>query len=667
MLASSILGGALLLTLLFRHERINDEHQVTKAAYASLFVLKYETERLLTTTELHSQKELLFQAAQQFRTRFEPLTARPYLPIKEWSGFAHVITEEIQNIRIVLQAPLFDPRSMMEKSLLRRLGEGLVSEPNTENYVKIRDLTNSIAYLKQYEDFLLDELRTLELQEQEQHAKQLEHIKFWLLVLIVAAIGTLIALAFSLSKGIKKIEINLLGTQEELRSALFELEQKQKKLEDQRNLLDHMAHHDALTGIPNRLLFLEKLRTLLEVTQRNGEQLAVWFIDLDRFKEINDSFGHNVGDVVLQEVARRLTDAADNASVARLGGDEFAMIVENIRDHTDAEVVIARFMSSLRHPLFVEGHEIYITCSAGASLFPQEAQSAEALLRNADSAMYHAKDEGKNTYAFYNQEMTRRAYERVTMESALRKALKNDELVLHYQPQIDMQTNKIVGFEALVRWQHAELGLVSPAKFIPIAEETGLIIDIGTWVLETACRTLMQWRSEGLDIGYMAVNISAKQLLHGQLEHAIPDFLKRIGYPKNALELELTESMIMRNPDYARKIFSRLRTEGIKIAIDDFGTGYSSLAYLKHLPIDTLKIDQSFVRPLPSSHPDGQIVRSIIHLCQGLGLGIIAEGVETEQQSQFLYRNGCTHAQGYLYARPLDAAQAKSMLTTLKR
>lgn len=656
-----------MLALLFRHEHINDAHQVTKAAYESLFVLKYETERLLTTSELQSQKELLFEAARQFDSRFKPLTARPHPNIKEWSGFAHIITEEIQKIRIVLQAPLFDPRSMMEKSLLRRLGEGLVSEPHTENYVQIRDLTNAIAYLKQYEDFLLDELRALEQHEQNQHATQLEHIKFWLLVLILSAISTLIALAFSLSKGIKKIEINLLGTQEELRSALFELEQKQKKLEDQRNLLDHMAHHDALTGIPNRLLFLEKLRTLLEITRRTGEQLAVWFLDLDRFKEINDSFGHNIGDMVLQEVAHRLTDAAGNASVARLGGDEFALIVENIRDRTDAEAVITRFMSSLQHPLFVEHHEIYITCSAGASLFPQEAQSAEALLRNADSAMYHAKDEGKNTYAFYNQEMTRRAYERVTMESALRKALKNEEFVLHYQPQINMLTNKIVGFEALVRWQHSELGLVSPAKFIPIAEETGLIIDIGAWVLETACRTLMQWRSEGLEVGYMAVNISAKQLLHGQLEYAIPDFLKRIGYPKNALELELTESMIMRNPDYARKIFTRLRTEGIKIAIDDFGTGYSSLAYLKHLPIDTLKIDQSFVRPLPQSHSDGQIVRSIIHLCQGLGLGIIAEGVETEQQSHFLHQHGCTHAQGYLYAKPLDAAGAKSILSALKQ
>ncbi len=651
-----------MLTLLFRHERINDAHQVTKAAYESLFVVKYETERLLTTGELQTQKELLFKASQTFQHSFEPLKERTHLPVVEWSGFAHIIVEEIQKIRKLLQAPIFDARSMMEKSLLRRLGEGLVPGTHTESYVQIRDLTNSIAYLKQYEDFLLDELHRLEQHEQDQNARQLERIKFWLLVLILSAIATLITLAFSLSKGIKKIETNLLGSQEHLRAALFELEQKQKNLEDQRNLLDHMAHHDALTGIPNRLLFLEKLRTLLDISKRTGERLAVWFIDLDRFKEINDSFGHNIGDIVLQEVAERLSNALGGESVARLGGDEFALIVENIHDQADAQIAIERFMTSLLLPLFVDNHEIYITCSAGASLFPRDAQSAEALLRNADSAMYHAKDEGKNTYAFYNHEMTKRAYERVTMESALRKALKNRELVLHYQPQIDMRNGKIVGFEALVRWQHPELGLVSPAKFIPIAEETGLIIEIGWWVLETACYTLKEWRSEGLDIGYMAVNLSAKQLLHGQLEQSIPSFLERIGYPNNALELELTESMIMKNPEHGRKTFARLRAKGIKIAIDDFGTGYSSLAYLRRLPIDTLKIDQSFVRPLPGSNPDGQIVRSIIHLCQGLGLGIIAEGVETQEQAAFLYQHGCTHAQGYLYAKPLDPKGAKSLL-----
>ncbi|MDD2368833.1 MAG: EAL domain-containing protein, partial [Sulfuricurvum sp.] len=429
-----------------------------------------------------------------------------------------------------------------------------------------------------------------------------------------------------------------------------------------RDILDYSAHYDSLTGIPNRLHFVEKLKQLIEHNNKTAEPFAVWFNDLDRFKEINDSFGHSIGDGVLQEVAIRLENAIDKESVARFGGDEFAIIVENAQDKSDSEVIIKRFIDLLAAPMDIDGYEIFITCSAGASFFPNEAQSAEELLRNADSAMYQAKIEGKNTYQFYSEEMTKRVLERVTLENSLRKALSNNEFILYYQPQVDMSNEHIIGFEALIRWNNPEHGIISPVKFIPIAEETGLIIEIGEWVIEEASRQMMEWINKGLSPGYIAVNISGKQLMHGNLEKIIPNILKRNGCSPALIELELTESIIMNNPEYSKNILTQLAESGFQLAIDDFGTGYSSLAYLKNLPINKLKIDKSFVDNIPQDQADCEIVKSIIHLAKGLKLNIVAEGIETKKQGQFILKEGCRVAQGYYYFKPLPAEEVRLLL-----
>lgn len=657
----SIIVGTLLSLLLRDYERILSDQQLSKSAYESLFVLKYDTERLLTTSDLDQQKRTLLQSQQEFENRFNHLV--PKIQDKqEWMEFKNVILSELKNVQIVLQDDLFSEKNMMEKSLLRRLGEGLNANENSAYYIKIRDLNNNIAYLKQYEDFLLDELYTYQLTKTSEADERIASAKTMLVWVIAITFFFLIILAYIVSQAIKKGENKLLGIQENLKNALSELEDKQKILVKQRDILDHSAHYDSLTGIPNRLHFVEKLKQLIQNRNQSSTLFAVWFIDLDRFKEINDSFGHSIGDGVLQEVATRLEKTVGLESVARFGGDEFAIIVENVQNKNDTEIVIKQFIGMLSNPMNIEGYEIFITCSAGASFFPSDAQNAEELLRNADSAMYQAKDDGKNTYQFYTQEMTQRVYERITLENSLRKALSHNEFLLHYQPQVDMLRGEIIGFEALIRWNNPEIGLVSPLRFIPIAEETGLIIEIGQWVIEEASRQMLEWKKEGLNPGYIAVNISAKQLIHGNLEKLVPSILEKYQCDPSWIELELTESIIMNNPEYAKNILTQLSERGFKWAIDDFGTGYSSLAYLKNLPINKLKIDKSFVDNLPKNQADCEIVKSIIHLCKGLKLNIVAEGIETHEQGEFLLNEGCPNAQGYHYFKPLPAAEARLAL-----
>lgn len=655
----SIVVGTLLVLLLRDYEQIIADQELSKSAYESLFVLKYDTERLLTTSDLERQKQTLLQSQEEFQKRFTAL-APNIKDKKEWVEFTNIILSELDQVRNILDDELFSKQNMMEKSLLRRLGEGLNANESSAYYIKIRDLNNKIVYLKQYEDFLLDELYSFQLNTSRQADKHLSNAKTMLIWVIIAAFVLLVILAYFVSRSIKKAENSLLAIQENLKNALASLEEKQTILVKQRDILDHTAHYDSLTSIPNRLNFVEKLNRHI----RRNQPFAVWFIDLDRFKEINDSFGHTIGDGVLQEVALRLEKTIGSDSVARFGGDEFAIIVENARSKNDTEEIIKHFLEMLTDPMNVEGYEIFITCSAGASFFPNDAQSAEELLRNADSAMYQAKEEGKNTYQFYTQEMTQKVYERLTLENSLRKALSKREFILYYQPQVDMSLGKIIGFEALIRWNNPEFGIISPLKFIPIAEETGLIIEIGEWVIEEASRQIMEWKREGLNPGYIAVNISAKQLIHGNLERVIPEILKKHGCLHEYIELELTESIIMNNPDYSKNILTQLSDMGFKLAIDDFGTGYSSLSYLKNLPINKLKIDKSFVDNLPEDQADGEIVKSIIHLCKGLNLNIVAEGIETKEQGAFLLREGCLIAQGYLYFKPLPASEARAVLKT---
>jgi diguanylate cyclase (GGDEF)-like protein len=656
--AGSIVVGIVLMLLLRDYERIVYDQQLSKSAYESLFILKYDTERLLTTSDLERQKQTLTHSQSEFEKNFTALSP-DIQDKKEWIEFKHVILTELDGVGNILDDELFSKQNMMEKSLLRRLGEGLNANESSGYYIKIRDLNNKIAYLKQYEDFLLDDLYTFQLTKSQQADRHLNNAKTMLTGVIIATFILLVILAYFVSRSIKKTENNLLMTQENLRNALSSLEDKQNILLRQRDILDHSAHYDSLTSIPNRLKFVEKLNRYIQLKH----PFAVWFIDLDRFKEINDSFGHSIGDGVLQEVANRLSKTIGLESIARFGGDEFAIIVENAQSKNDTEAIIKHFLEMLMDPMSVGGYEIFITCSAGASFFPSDAQSAEELLRNADSAMYQAKDEGKNTYQFYTQEMTQKVYERLTLENSLRKALSNQEFMLYYQPQVDMSLGKVIGFEALIRWNHPEFGIVSPLKFIPIAEETGLIIEIGEWVIEEASRQISEWKREGLNAGYIAVNISAKQLIHGNLEKIVPTILKKHNCLTEWIELELTESIIMNNPDYSKNILIQLSEMGFKLAIDDFGTGYSSLAYLKNLPINKLKIDKSFVDNLPENQADGEIVKSIIHLCKGLNLNIVAEGIEMDKQGTFLLKEGCFIAQGYYYYKPLPSLEARETLT----
>ncbi len=656
-LGGSVIVGALLVLLLRDYERIMADRELSKSAYEALFVLKYDTERLLTTSDLERQQQTLVQSGSAFEKHFMAL-APQIGDKKEWVEFKNIILAELGGVQTILGDEVFSKQNMMEKSLLRRLGEGLNANENSAYYIKIRDLNNKIVYLKQYEDFLLEELYAYQLVKSQQADAHLANAKALLILVIIITFVLLIILAYFVSRSIKKAENNLLGIQENLKNALSELEEKQKILVKQKDILSHSAHYDSLTGIPNRLNFVKKLNHHI----RQNQPFAVWFIDLDRFKEINDSFGHSIGDGVLQEVAERLEKTIGLESVARFGGDEFAIIVEHAHSRNDTEGIIRDFLSRLADPMNVGGYEIFVTCSAGASFFPSDAQSAEELLRNADSAMYQAKEEGKNTYQFYTQEMTQRAYERLTLENSLRKALVNNEFILYYQPQVDMAREQIIGFEALIRWNNPEFGMVSPAKFIPIAGETGLIVEIGEWVIEEASRQIARWRGEGLNPGYIAVNISAKQLIHGNLEKVIPAILEKHGCTPRCIELELTESIIMNNPEYSKNILTQLSEMGFKLAIDDFGTGYSSLAYLKNLPMNKLKIDKSFVDNLPEDQADGEIVKSIIHLATGLNLKIVAEGIETEKQGACLLREGCPIAQGYHYYKPLPASEAARVL-----
>jgi len=416
----------------------------------------------------------------------------------------------------------------------------------------------------------------------------------------------------------------------------------------------HLAYHDPLTELPNRLLFIDRLERSISKARRFKLQLAVLFIDLDRFKKINDSLGHTVGDKLLRLVAQRFQSCIRNEdTVSRLGGDEFTVIMESLNKPQHATVTAQKLIESMAEPFEIEGHKLFITTSIGISLYPEDGNVAEELLRNADSAMYRAKEEGRNTFQFYTVDMTEQAFERILMEANLRRALEKQELVVYYQPQVVMETREIIGLEALVRWEHPELGLVSPARFIPLAEDNGLIIPIGEYVLASACRQMVAWRKEGLNPGKVSVNLSGRQLQKKDLFQMISLTLAETGCKPEWLEFEVTEGFIMNNPAYSISLLQEIRELGIELSIDDFGTGYSSLAYLKRLPITKLKIDQSFVRDIPDDPDDEAIAKAIVALGGSLNLKVIAEGVENEQQEAFLIREGCTDAQGYYYGHPM--------------
>ncbi|MEO7744090.1 MAG: EAL domain-containing protein [Usitatibacter sp.] len=433
-----------------------------------------------------------------------------------------------------------------------------------------------------------------------------------------------------------------------------------RKVAEQR--IAHMAHHDALTGLPNRVLLRDRIQQAIARAHRNSSQIAVLFIDLDRFKMINDSLGHQLGDRLLQSVASRiLVCVREGDTVSRVGGDEFVIVIPEIEEASDASVVAGKILEVLGNAFYLQGNDLHVAASIGISLYPSDGADAETLMRNADTAMYHAKDSGRGNFQFFTQHMNVAAQQRLTLENALRRSIENREFELHYQPLFDLRDRSITGFEALLRWTPPGGAAVPPSEFIATAEESGLIVPIGEWVLQEALKQAKTWQSAGRPLT-ISVNVSARQLVRSNFVDRLRRLIQETGIDPHVVELEVTESVIIEGAGEARTALDEIAALGVGIAIDDFGTGYSGLAYLKRLPIDTVKIDQSFVRDLTIDPDDAAIVTAILAMAKGLGLDVVAEGVETEEQLAELERLGCRRAQGYLLARPMTAAAVRALL-----
>jgi diguanylate cyclase (GGDEF)-like protein/PAS domain S-box-containing protein len=425
----------------------------------------------------------------------------------------------------------------------------------------------------------------------------------------------------------------------------------------------HLASHDALTGLPNRNLLQDRIRQAITQARRNIAQGAVLFIDLDHFKGINDSLGHDMGDLLLKEVAQRITAGLRiEDTVARQGGDEFIVVLSSVASDLDAGAVAHKLLADLTAPYYINEKELYISASIGIAVFPHDGNDVDTLLKNSDTAMYHAKASGRNNCQFFAPEMNQFAAEWQSLGTDLRHALERNELLLHFQPLIDVHTSKLISLEVLVRWQHPEKGLISPLKFIPLAEDNGLIMPIGEWVLRTACEQLKLWHALGIDVPRLAINLSAKQFRQKTLAQTVTRILDETGIAPRFVELEITESLLMEKTDEVIQTLRQLSDIGLGISIDDFGTGYSSLSYLKRFPIDTLKIDRSFVMDIATDPDDAAIVTAIISMAHSLQMQVIAEGVETAEQLAFLRKHGCDVYQGFYFSDPLAAAEVEAML-----
>lgn len=429
--------------------------------------------------------------------------------------------------------------------------------------------------------------------------------------------------------------------------------------------IHHLAHHDHLTGLNNRFSLQQRLEQAIVQARRNSSQLALMFIDMDNFKVINDTLGHQIGDALLIEVAARLGDAIRESDiVARIGGDEFVVIYTSIDSDISAAPMAAFITHTLSQPYHIEGNELHSSPSIGISIFPNDGGDAGTLMKTADTAMYHAKELGRNNYQFFTTEMNAAANERMILEQDLRSAQESKQFELYYQPKVDSINEEIIGVEALIRWNHPQQGLVAPDKFIPIAEETGLIRTLGQWVLDEACRQLAVWHEQGIVSIKMAVNLSPKQLRDPQIIKHLQECLTKHNIDAADLELEVTETAAMANAEQAIELMKQIRAVGVELAIDDFGTGYSSLAYLKLFPIQTLKLDRTFVRDIEEDENDAAICKATIALAHNMGMKVVAEGVETEAQKEFLTSHHCDILQGYLFSRPVPAGEATKLLTT---
>lgn len=451
----------------------------------------------------------------------------------------------------------------------------------------------------------------------------------------------------------------------------------ERKLAEEK--IQFFTYYDPLTNLPNRKLFKDRLKQALFSAQRNKQLVAILFLDLDNFKRVNETLGHDVGDLLLKDVAIRLLSCIrKNDSVSRfgieeptlyishLGGDEFTVLLTDMKQAQDALRVVRRILDVLSQKFMLKGHEFFITSSIGIAVYPYDGEDADVLLKNADSAMYYAKGQGRNNYQFYTKSMNATAFERLLLESSLRKALERDEFLLYYQPQVNVCSREITGIEALIRWRHPDAGLVSPVEFIPLAEDTGLIIPIGEWVLRTACRQNKHWQKTGFPPIRMSVNLSIRQFMQQNLVETIAQALIDSKLDPQYLELEITESAIMQNPEETIIALKKIKSMGIKLSVDDFGTGYSSLSYLKRFPLSTLKIDRSFVKDLSTDSDSANITTAIIAMAHSLNLKVIAEGVETEEHLAFLRQQRCDEGQGYLFSRPLPDKEITQLLAQKK-
>jgi diguanylate cyclase (GGDEF)-like protein len=473
----------------------------------------------------------------------------------------------------------------------------------------------------------------------------------------------------SLAKCFNRSTLKLNQTTKELQKEIAERKQSEE-------VVSHMAHHDNLTGLPNRYLFLDRLNMQMAHVKRHKTKAALLFLDIDDFKRINDTLGHNAGDLLLKiladkikqciratdTISRQTTYDVATSTVARLGGDEFTILLTDIRDSQNAAIAVQRLMETISHPFKIGGNEIVITLSIGIAVCPDDGDNADTLLKNADAAMYHAKNQGKNNFQFYKKSMNALFRKRLIMENDLRKAIENNDLLLYYQPRIDVRTGNIVSMEALVRWKKPDKGLISPAEFIPVAEDTGLIIRMGKWILKTACEQNKAWQKSGLLPRCVSVNISGKQFQKENFITTISNVLEDSSLDTRYLELEVTESVLMYNAKKTVDMLKALNERGIRLSMDDFGTGYSSFSYLKRFPLDVIKIDKSFIDDIPEKSETAAIVTAIISMAHSLNLRVVAEGVETSQQLSFLRNNECDEFQGYYFSRPLPAEEFAKLL-----
>lgn len=437
---------------------------------------------------------------------------------------------------------------------------------------------------------------------------------------------------------------------------------EEERLLEEKQKLYRLAHNDALTGLPNRLYFIERLQQVTSMAKRHHRELAILFMDLDRFKEINDSLGHATGDKVLCELSTRLSDVIRaEDTLARLGGDEFVILMENLFDKTDAAILSKKILDVLSEPIYVDGHILYVSASIGISLYPENNGSIDNLMNCADTAMYKAKAKGRNNFRFHSDDLTEKANERVGLEDRLRQSLNNDEFLVYYQPQINSENGELTGMEAFVRWNHKNTKIISPSKFIAFAEKTGFIVPLDQWVMKKAFTQIVQWYQMGYNPGILALNLSMKQLQREDFISKLKSMLQETGCKPEWVSLEIAESQIMPNLENVLDILTQIREMGIRISIDDFSTGCSTLTQLKQLPIDELKIDQIFIKNLPHNKDDSSIVKAAVLLSENLNIDIIAKGVETEEQKKFLIETGCLRMQGYIYAKPMMAGKMEEM------